>query len=81
VKTIEIQDAVLDASVREAQQERIVLTRNGRPVALLLGVESLDLDLEQLALAQSDRFWKLITERRKQPTLTRTELEQQLAQQ
>ena len=80
MKIIDIQDTQLDATVAEAQQQRVVLTRNGQPVALLVGVEALDLDLEQLALATSDRFWQLIRQRRGQPTLSRAELEQRLAE-
>jgi hypothetical protein len=43
---------------------------------VLVGIEGLDAD--QLELASSDRFWKLIAERRQQPTLSRAELERRL---
>jgi len=33
------------------------------------------LDEDQLQLGASDKFWQLLTARRKQPTLTRAELE------
>jgi hypothetical protein len=36
------------------------------------------LDEEQIQLASSDEFWKMIAERRRQPTLSREELEEQL---
>jgi hypothetical protein len=36
------------------------------------------LDREQLALGSDDRFWKLITQRRKQKTISRAELERRL---
>jgi antitoxin (DNA-binding transcriptional repressor) of toxin-antitoxin stability system len=77
VKTINIEQATLDACVHDAQQERVVITRNGVPVALMVGVEGLD--EEQLGLSSSREFWDLIAERRRQPTLTRSELEQRLS--
>jgi len=38
-----------------------------------------ELDEEQLQLVASDRFWQLITARRKQPTVNRAELERMAA--
>ena len=52
-------DAVLDS----AQNERIVVTRAGRPSAVIVGVESYD--GEDLALACSPAFWQMIESRRK----------------
>jgi prevent-host-death family protein len=51
-------DAVLDS----AQNERVVVTRNGRPSAVIVGLESYD--DEDLTLASSPDFWRLISERR-----------------
>jgi antitoxin (DNA-binding transcriptional repressor) of toxin-antitoxin stability system len=73
---IDVKRANLVACVDEAQRERIVLTRHGKPVALVVGVEGMD--EEQVQLGGSEKFWKLIAERRKQKTLSRTRLEQQL---
>ena len=73
---IDVKRANLATCVDEAQRERIVLTRHGKPVALVVGVEGMD--EEQLQLGGSERFWKLITERRKQKTLSRAQLEQRL---
>jgi antitoxin (DNA-binding transcriptional repressor) of toxin-antitoxin stability system len=77
MKVVGLQEAKLEICVREAQDERIVLTRNGKPVALLVGVEGMD--LEQIELGYSDKFWTLIRERRRQKTLSRAELEKRLA--
>jgi len=44
------------------------------PVAIVVGIEGLD--PEQVELGNSDEFWKLITERRGQKTMSRSELEQ-----
>jgi len=73
---IDVKRANLVACVDEAQRERIVLTRHGKPVALVVGVEGMD--EEQVQLGGSEKFWKLIAERRKQKTLSRARLEQQL---
>jgi len=73
---IDLKRADLDACVSDAQHERVVITRNGKPIALVVGVEGMD--EEQLQLGSSDKFWRLITERRKQKGLSRSELEQKI---
>jgi antitoxin (DNA-binding transcriptional repressor) of toxin-antitoxin stability system len=73
VKTVSVEQATLDACIREAQHERVVVTREGVPVALVVGVEGLD--EEQVDLGSSDEFWRLIGERRRQKTVSREELE------
>jgi len=77
VKVVGIQEANLEECVRQAQGERVVLTQDGKPVVLLVGVDGLDLEL--IELGQSDEFWKLIRERRGQKTISRSELEKRLA--
>ena len=77
MKTLGIEQATLDACVRESQGERVLVTRDGRPVAIVVGVA--DLDEDQLQLGASDKFWQLITTRRKQPTVSRAELERMAA--
>lgn len=52
----------------DAQRERVMITRAGKPVALLIGSEGLD--EEQLELGYSDKFWQLIAQRRKQRTMS-----------
>jgi len=47
-----------------AQHERIVVTRNGQPYALVVGVE--DKDEEDLQLEFSPDFWRMIEERRRE---------------
>ena len=73
MKTIPLKDADLDACVTDAQSQRILLTRNGAPAAILVGVEGLD--REQVELGTSAEFWKLIRGRRREKTLSRAELE------
>ena len=73
MKLIELKETNLDACVVDAQHERIVITRNGKPLALVVGVEGLD--AEQLELGSSAKFWALMTDRRQQKTVTRGQLE------
>jgi antitoxin (DNA-binding transcriptional repressor) of toxin-antitoxin stability system len=74
MKMIGLEHTTLDACVKDARRERVVLTRKGKPVALVVGVEGLD--EEQLQPGSSDTFWTLIEARRKQQTISRAELEQ-----
>jgi hypothetical protein len=78
MKVIDVAHAELEQCIRQARRERVVLTRNGKPITLLVGVEGLD--LEQLELCLSDKFWSLIRERRAHRTMTRAELEKRLTQ-
>ncbi len=76
MKTIGIEQATLDTCLRDAQRGRVVITRDGIPVALIVGLEGLD--EEQVRLGTSDTFWRLIAERRRQGTLDRAALEQEV---
>ena len=71
-----LEQATLEACVVEAQHDRVIVTRNGVPVALVVGVEGLD--AEQVLLGSSDPFWRMIAERRSQATMDRAELEASL---
>ncbi len=73
MKTIELGKASLAACIDDAQQERVVFLRQGKPVALMIGI-----DAEQLDLGSSKKFWQLISDRRAEPTISRSELEQRL---
>ena len=73
---MDLRQATVDTFVNNAQRERIILTRNGKPVALIIGVEGMD--EEQLQLGSSAKFWRLIAERRAQKTMTRAQLEKSI---
>ena len=60
--------------VEDAQQERVIVTRGGKPIAMVIG-----LDDEQIQLGHDDAFWKMIEERRKQKTLTQAEFDEAVA--
>ena len=79
MKVIDVQEADLEECIRAARRERVVLTRKGKPVALLVSVKGFD--LEQLELGHSDQFWTLLRQRRTQKTMSRAELEHRLAEQ
>jgi prevent-host-death family protein len=57
--------ANLSAYVNASNEELVVITRNGRPAAVLLPVED-DTELERLALAYSRKLQAILTEAREQ---------------
>jgi prevent-host-death family protein len=61
--------ANLSAYVKASEAELVVITRNGKPVAVLLPMED-DEELERLALAYSKRLQSILTEARHQITTT-----------
>ena len=76
MKAIDIDDADLKVCVRSAREEGVVITRKGKPIVVLVPVDGMD--MEQVELSYSDRFWKLISQRRGQKTISRQELERRL---
>ena len=76
MKVIGMREMSLDACVNEAQHEKIVITRKGKPVVLVVGV--VGLDAEQVEFGSSPEFWKLIAKRRRQRTITRSQLEKRV---
>jgi len=76
MKTVDLEHTSLGMCVEDAQGERVLVTRGGKPVALVVGIGELDED--QLALANSTKFWSLIDERRKQKALNRAELQERM---
>jgi hypothetical protein len=68
MKTVEAGQfaANVDQYLQDSISEAIVVTRSGRPCAVLRG---LDYDDEQWELANSPEFWSMIRERRKGPTV------------
>jgi antitoxin (DNA-binding transcriptional repressor) of toxin-antitoxin stability system len=76
MKTVAIKQATLDSCVGDAQSEQVVVTRNGKPVALIVGLEHLDVEARRLT--ESHKFWSLIAQRRSQKTISRAELEKRL---
>jgi prevent-host-death family protein len=52
----------LDSILTRAQTERLVISRREKPCAVLVGIENYD--AEDLKLARSEDFWRMITQRR-----------------
>jgi prevent-host-death family protein len=66
----------LSGCVVRAQRERVLITKQGRPAALMIGVEGHD--LEDVLLMQNPRFWKMLEARQAEPTLSLAEARQRL---
>jgi prevent-host-death family protein len=78
MKTVNARDLqkTIKKCVDISQQDRVVITRRGKPAAVLVGVEGKDWG--EVVLQTSSTFWKLIEERRKEPTLSMKELRTRL---
>lgn len=74
MKTISVRDLQkkIRESVQAAQKDRVVVTRHGKPAALLIGVEGQD--WESVVMQTSAPFWKLIEKRRKEKTVSMREV-------
>ena len=68
MKTIDIDQFSANPQqyVDDSQEEAIVVTRAGKPCAVLHGVTG---DLESSELAHSREFWTMIEQRRREPTI------------
>lgn len=74
--TLEQLSQQLQDYVQVVQQEQILITQNGKPIALLLGLENFD--PEQWKLQLSAEFWQMIGERRQRATIPLAEVEAML---
>jgi len=59
-----------------AQHERILVTRDGVPFAVVVGIAHKD--QEDLRLESSPEFWRMIEERRRAPTVRLEDIEAEL---
>jgi prevent-host-death family protein len=53
--------AHFSAYIRKIQDEPVIVTKNGRPVAIMIGISDKD-DLERIMLATSPKFQALLDE-------------------
>lgn len=78
MKTVTARD--LQKKIKEcmdiSQEDQVVITRHGKPAAVLVGVEGRD--WEDLVLQTSPTFWQIIEDRRKQRSISLTELKTRL---
>jgi prevent-host-death family protein len=66
----------LSETLQLAQDERVVITSHGRPVALLIGLQGVD--LEDVLIGSDADFWKMIQERRKEKAIPWADARQKL---
>jgi prevent-host-death family protein len=78
MKTVSVSQARsdLEGVLDSAQSERVVVTRGGKPSAIILGIESYD--AEDRALASSPEFWRMIEQRRRGRSISLAELKTRL---
>jgi prevent-host-death family protein len=78
MKTVNVRE--LQKRIKEyvsaSQKDRVVLTRHGKPSAVLVGVEGED--WETVVLETNAEFWNLIQKRRKQKTISLAEMREKL---
>ena len=78
MKTISVRD--LQKKIREcvdtAQSDQVVITRHGKPAALMIGIEGID--WETVVLETNTKFWDFIQKRRNQPTISLKEMKHRL---
>ena len=78
MKTITVRDLQkkVKECVDEAQRDRVIVTRHGKPAAVLVGVQGEDWDA--VVLQTDPKFWRLIRSRRRQPTISLGQLKKRL---
>ncbi len=78
MKTITVRDLQkkIKPCLDEAQVDRLVITRRGKPAAVLIGVEGED--WETVILQTDPTFWRMVQARRRQPTIPIEELKARL---
>jgi prevent-host-death family protein len=77
MKVVALQDADLHECLKDARHKEVVITDHGKPIGVVMRVEGLD--LEQIELGHSDKFWKLVRKWRRQKTISRAELDKRLS--
>ncbi len=74
MKTIGVRE--LQKRIREcietSQAENVVITRNGKPASVVIGVEGSD--WENLVIQSNPAFWETIRERRKERSISAGEM-------
>ena len=78
MKTVSVRDLQkkVKKCVEESQIDRVVITKHGKPTAVLVGVEGDD--WEDVILQTDPTFWKLIRSRREEETISLEELKEEL---
>ena len=61
--TVREAKATLSGAIAQSQEQRVVITRHGRPACILIGCEGYE--IEDVLAAADPAFWKTIEERRR----------------
>lgn len=81
MKVLAMRDAKtgFSATLDEAQRDRVLITRNGKPSVIVIGVEGRD--FEDVLLMSNPKFWQMIEASRNNPkTYSMEEVRQYLAE-
>ena len=78
MKTIKIESLANEVEdlVRATGKERVLLTRQGKPFAMVS--DASNLDAEDLAYINDPGFWEMIAKRRREPTVPFEEVQARL---
>lgn len=71
----------LQKSIRSLSSEEILITEEGKPIALILNLGDTNIpiaDLEAWSLKVSPGFWQMIDDRRTRPTIPLADLESEM---
>jgi prevent-host-death family protein len=66
----------LSAYVDASQKDRILVTRHGKPAALIIGVQGEA--IEDLLTRSDSGFWRMIEARRREPTVSARDIRKEL---
>jgi len=61
--TVREAKATLSGTIAESQEQRVVITRHGKPACILIGCEGYE--IEDVLTAADPSFWKMLEERRR----------------
>lgn len=61
--TVREAKATLSGTIAESQEQRVVITRHGKPACILIGCEGYK--IEDVLIAADPSFWKMLEERRR----------------
>ena len=61
--TVREAKATLSGAIAQSQEQRVVITRHGKPACILIGCEGYE--IEDVLTAADPAFWKMLEERRR----------------
>ncbi len=61
--TVREAKATLSGTIAESQEQRVVITKHGKPACILIGCEGYE--IEDVLTAADPSFWKMLEQRRR----------------